>query len=83
MQDSREVDLRNIPVSCTSHPVIKLRSIIDSLIKEGVNEVKIFFRVEDIPEGIMKLILSKNGYIVEESKKLDDGSLMFIAKRRV
>jgi hypothetical protein len=83
MQDSREVDLRNTSVSCTSHPVIKLRSIIDSLIKEGVNEVKIFFRVEDIPEGIMKLILTKNGYIVEESKKLDDGSLMFIAKRRV
>lgn len=77
------MDLRNTSVSCTSHPVIKLRSIIDSLIKEGVNEVKIFFRVEDIPEGIMKLILTKNGYIVEESKKLDDGSLMFIAKRRV
>ena len=83
VKSSREVDLRSVPVSCTSHPVIKLRGIIDSLVEEGVEEVKIYFRAEDIPEEIMRLILSRKGYTVKESRRLDDGSLVFIAKREV
>jgi len=52
------------------------------LLKKGVKEVKVFFKVEDIPENIMKLILSTFSYSVEESRKLDDGSFVFIAKRK-
>lgn len=81
VKSSREVDLRSVSVSCTSHPVIKLRSTVDSLVEEGVEEVKIYFRAEDIPEEIMRLILSRKGYTVKESRRLDDGSLVFIARR--
>jgi hypothetical protein len=81
MRSSREVDLRSVQVSCTSHPVIKLRSILDSLVEEGVKEVKIYFRAEDIPEGVMMFLLSSKGYTVKESRRLDDGSLVFIAER--
>jgi hypothetical protein len=81
MKSSREVDLRSVQASCTSHPVIKLQSILDSLVEEGVKEVKIYFRAEDIPEGVMMFLLSRKGYTVKESRRLDDGSLVFIAER--
>jgi hypothetical protein len=83
VESSREVDLRSVTISCTSHPVIKLRGVIDSLVEEGVKEVKIYFRVEDIPEDIMKLLLSRKGFTVKESRRLDDGSLVYIAEREM
>jgi len=80
---SEEVDLRYTPISCTSHPVVRLRNVIGSLVERGVREVRVFFKAEDIPEDIMKLFLSKHGYLVKESRRLDDGSLMFIARREM
>jgi len=41
------------------------------------------FRSDDIPEGAMKLFLSKYGYVVEDLRKIDDGSSLLIAKKRI
>jgi len=78
-----EIDLRNVPASCTSHPVIKLRGLIQSAAERRVEKIKLFFREEDIPRGIMEFILRSYGYVVEEEQKLEDGSIVFTAGRRL
>ena len=76
----KELDLRNISSSCTSHPVIRLMGTLESLAGENVDRIKILFREEDIPRGIMEFILKKRGYLLEEEGKLEDGSLFFVAR---
>jgi len=77
----KELDLRNTPSSCTSHPVIRLMSILESLAGKDVDKIKVFFNEEDIPRGIMEFILKKRGYLVEEEGKLENGSLFFVVRR--
>jgi len=57
--------------------------MVRSLIGEDVEVIRILFRVEDMPENIVRLLLSRYGYVVEESRKLDNGSLMLVARRQV
>ena len=78
---SEDIDLRDIPVSCASHPIIKLKDTIKILVEKGVKEIRVFFRVGDVPENLVKFILSKHGYSIEELRKLNNGSLLIIAKR--
>jgi len=78
---SEEVDLRSIPVSCTSHPIIKLKDTLRILVEKGVKEVRVFFRSEDIPENLVRVILSRHSYSVEELRRLNNGSILLIAKR--
>lgn len=79
----KEIDLRYVSVNCTSHPVIKLGHALAGLASEDVDEIRILFRSDDIPEGAMKLFLSKYGYVVEDLRKIDDGSSLLIAKKRI
>jgi len=53
---------------------------LESLAGENVDRIKILFREEDIPRGIMEFILKKRGYLLEEEGKLEDGSLFFVAR---
>ncbi len=79
---SKEIDLRYVSVSCTSHPVIKLGNALAGLASEDIDEIRILFRSDDIPEEAMKLFLSKYGYVVEDIKNIDDRSSLLIARKR-
>jgi hypothetical protein len=78
----KELDLRYIPASCTSHPIIKLSSLLPSIASEGFDEIRIIFREEDIPENAMKFFLSKYNYFVEEVKRISEGIILMIARKR-
>jgi hypothetical protein len=56
--------------------------MIPSIASEGVDEIRIVFREEDIPEGALKLFLSKYSYFVEEVEKVGEGVLLAVARKR-
>jgi len=76
-----EIDLRYVPASCTSHPVIRLKSLLRSLSERKVATIRIIFRESDIPMGIMEFLLKSHGYIVIEGSRLEDGSIQVSARR--
>jgi len=78
----KELDLRHVPASCTSHPIIRLSSLLPSIASEGFDEIRIIFREEDIPENVMKFFLSKYNYFVEEVKRISEGVILMIARKR-
>ncbi len=78
-----EIDLRNVPTSCTSHPVDRLRGLMQSVVERGVEKIKLLFKEEDIPMSIMESILRNYGYVVEEKQRLEDGSVIFTARRKL
>jgi hypothetical protein len=78
-----EIDLRNVPASCTSHPVVRLRGLMQSVVERGVEKIKLLFKEEDIPTGIMEFILGNYGYVVEEKQRLEDGLVVFTARRKL
>jgi hypothetical protein len=78
----KELDLRSVRISCSSHPIIVLSNVIPSIASEGVDEIRIVFREEDIPEGALKLFLSKYSYFVEEVEKVGEGVLLAVARKR-
>jgi hypothetical protein len=78
---SEEVDLRYTSVGCTSHPIVRLSNIIPSLASEGVDEVKIIFKEDDIPREALKYFLLKYNYSIESFEELDRGFLRVIARR--
>jgi len=77
----KEIDVRNVPTSCTSHPVMVLANALSYLAKEDIDVVKIYFNVSDIPENVVKFFLSKHRYSIEEIKVLDNNSRLIIAKK--
>jgi len=77
-----EVDLRSVPAGCTSHPAIRLKEILRTVAERRIEEIRLFFKEDDIPKGIMELFLKNHGYIVKEVRVLNDGSLLVIARRR-
>jgi hypothetical protein len=77
-----EIDLRYVPEGCTSHPAIKLRGFIQNVAERRVEKIKLFFKEEDIPRGIMEFVLRSYGYVVEGEQRLEDGSLVLTAVRR-
>ncbi|MEL9940501.1 MAG: hypothetical protein QW632_02080 [Ignisphaera sp.] len=77
----REIDLRYVPASCTSHPVIVLANTLKDLEREGVEKFKLIFNVDDIPVNAIKFFLSKHGYCVEEERPLDNKSMSVLASR--
>ncbi len=78
-----EIDLRNVPASCTSNPVIRLKGLMQSVAERGVEKIKLFFKEEDISKGIMESILRNYGYVVEEEQRLEDGSIAFTARKKL
>jgi hypothetical protein len=53
-----------------------------SIASEGVDEIRIVFREEDIPEDALKLFLSKYNYFVENVEKTSEGILRAVARKR-
>ncbi len=78
---SKEIDLRYTSASCTSHPIVRLSNIIPSLASEGVDEVKIILREDDIPREAMRFFLLKYNYYIERFEELEKGILQVIARR--
>lgn len=72
-----KIDLRNIPESCSSHPVVKLSQALNSL-EVGVAKIEIVFKPSDIPMSIVELFLSRHGFKVVEKKTLQDGSVLAV-----
>lgn len=68
-----KIDLRNVPESCSSHPVVKLSQLLNSL-GGDVERVEVMFKPSDIPENIIELFLIKHGFKVVEWRALQDGS---------
>lgn len=78
----KELDLRHAPAGCASHPIIVLSNMMPSIASEGVDEIRIVFREEDIPEDALKLFLSKYNYFVENVEKTSEGILRAVARKR-
>jgi len=78
---SKEIDLRYTPITCTSHPIIRLSNVVSSLAFEGVDEIRIILREDDIPREALKLFLSKYNYTIDKVEELDGDVLLVIAKR--
>lgn len=74
------IDLRNVPESCSSHPVVKLSQTLNSL-SNSVMRIEVLFKPSDIPDNIVELFLSKHGFKVIEKKALQDGSIVAIGVR--
>jgi hypothetical protein len=78
----KELDLRHASAGCASHPIIMLSSMMSSIASEGVDEIRIVFREEDIPKDALKLFLSKYNYFVENFEKISEGTLRVVARKR-
>jgi len=74
---SIKIDIRNIPESCSSHPVIKLSQALNSL-DGGVHRIEVMYKPSDIPDNIVELFLSKHGFKITDKRVLDDGSVIVI-----
>ena len=77
----REIDLRYVQTSCTSHPVIVLANTLTKLSKEGVSEFKIYFNADDFPENALRFFLSRYSYCIEEQSPLDSKSRVAIVRK--
>jgi len=80
--NSEEIDLRKTATTCNSHPILQLKSSLESLSERSVEEVRVIFSEKDIPVNILRFILAKYGYIVHEISRLNSESFLLIAKRK-
>lgn len=76
-----EIDLRIVPTSCTSHPVVVLVNLISNLAKENVNKIKIYFNTDDIPINALKSFLSKYNFYIRELQSLDSKTYIALASK--
>ncbi|MEM1772043.1 MAG: hypothetical protein QXV81_08825 [Ignisphaera sp.] len=76
-----EMDLRNIPSTCTSHPVVVLSNKLSEISRRNVDEIRIYINLDDIPINAMEFFLSRYNYCIKELKNIDGKSVFIIARR--